>query len=201
MGLMHATVDETEPVGPMTWEQFLAFEQRAAIKHEYVNGWAYPHADWATGLAGASTRHNRIASNVLGELYSLSRNSGTGCHPLGADERVWVEELAKGYYSDGLLVCDPEGEHDLYVDRPCLIIEVTSPHTARTDRGEKLDAYRRLASLQAYWIISQNERRVTLWQRTASGWEERTVSQGSVAVPCLSDAAIGFDVIYAGTDR
>jgi Uma2 family endonuclease len=201
MSTTHATVDETEPIGPMTWEEFLTFEQRATVKHEYVNGWAYPHGDWATGLAGASTRHNRIASNVLGELYSLSRNSGTGCYPLGADERIWVEELSKGYYSDGLLVCDSEGEHELYVDRPCLIVEVTSRNTARNDRGEKLDAYRRLASLQAYWIISQSERRVTVWQRTVSGWEERTLTNGSVAVPCLPDAAIGLDVIYDGTGR
>ena len=109
--------------------------------------------------------------------------------------------MSKGYYSDGLLVCDPEGERELYVDRPCLIVEVTSRNTARNDRGEKLDAYRRLASLQAYWIISQSERRVTVWKRTASGWEERTLTNGSVAVPCLPDAAIGLDVIYDGTGR
>ncbi len=194
---MRAPVDETEPVGPMTWDEFLAFEQKAAVKHEYVNGWAYPHGDWATGLAGASTRHNRIASNVLGELYSLSRNSQTTCHPLGADERIWVEELGKGYYSDGLLICDPKGEHELYVDRPCLIVEVTSRNTARNDRGEKLDAYRRPASLEAYWIISQSERRVTVWQRTVSGWHEETVINGSVVVPCMSNAVIQLDAIYA----
>ena len=139
----------------------------------------------------------RIASNVLGELYSLSRNSRTRCHPLGADERIWVEELSKGYHSDGLLICDPEGEHELYVDRPCLIVEVTSRNTARNDRGEKLDAYRRLASLEAYWIISQSERRVTVWQRTVGGWQEHTVTGQSVAVPCLPDAVIALDAIYA----
>lgn len=194
---MHAPVDETEPVGPMTWDEFLAFEQQATVKHEYVNGWAYPHGDWATGLAGASTRHNRIASNVLGELYSLCRDSRSTCHPLGADERIWVEELSKGYYSDGLLICDPEGEHELYVDRPCLIVEVTSRNTARNDRGEKLDAYRRLASLEAYWMISQSERRVTVWQRTVNGWHENTVTSGSVVVPCLANAVIELDAIYA----
>ena len=196
---VRAPADETEPIGPITWDEFLEFEQQATVKHEYVNGWAYPHGDWATGLAGATTRHNRIAANVLGELYSLARNSQTECHPLGADERIWVEELSKGYYSDGLLICDAEGEHELYVDRPCLIVEVTSRNTARNDRGEKLDAYRRLASLEAYWIISQSERRVTVWQRIGVSWQEHTVTGGSVAVPCLTNAAIALDAIYANS--
>ena len=46
-------------------------------------------------------------------------------------------------------------------------------------------------------MISQSERRVTVWQRTVSGWHENTVTSGSVVVPCLVNAVIELDAIYA----
>jgi Uma2 family endonuclease len=63
-----------EPTGPMTFEEFLELEQQSEFKHEFVDGYAYPHGDWATGPAGAGTRHNPIAT----ELIRLLGNAAAG---------------------------------------------------------------------------------------------------------------------------
>ena len=186
---------ELEPVGPMTWQEFLAFEELATIKHEFVRGYAYPHGDWATDLAGASTRHNRIASNLQGELYALAKASPLSCDVFGSDERLYVADLERGYYADALLVCEARVDPQ-FVDRPCLVIEVTSRGTARNDREEKLDAYRRLESLRAYWIVAPDERRVTRWWRGIDGWSEQIITEGEISVPSV-DGTLALAAIYA----
>ena len=51
---------------------------------------------------------------------------------------------------------------------PCAAVEVTSPSTARIDRGEKVDAYRRIPTLRAYLIIDHRRRRVERHWRATS---------------------------------
>jgi Uma2 family endonuclease len=79
-----------------------------------------------------------------------------------------------------------------------VVVEVTSPSTARIDRGEKLDAYRSIATLQAYLIIDHRRRRVERHWRDALGSEwrrEEIVGEGRLRVPCL-DVELTLDEIY-----
>jgi Uma2 family endonuclease len=186
-----------EPVGPMTFEQFIRFERAADFKHEFADGYAYPHADWVTGLAGAGRRHN----DIVYELIRLIGNAAAGrldWRVYGSDQQLYVAELDKAYYPDVQLVCDPTDQNEDYSQRPCLLIEVTSHNTARIDRGEKLQAYRRLPTLQAYWIVSQTERRISRWWRSPDqhAWLLDELTAGDIPLPCLA-TALTVDAIYA----
>jgi Uma2 family endonuclease len=191
------TLAADEPIGPMTFDEFLAFEQQAEFKHEFVDGYAYPHGDWATGLAGAGTRHNRIASQLI-RLLGNAAEGRPACFVYGADQMLYIGDLGKGYYPDIQLVCDAGDQHPDYSTRPCLIVEVLSRNTARIDRGEKLKAYQGIQSLQAYWIVSQQAQRVTRWWRSTDlgTWREDEVTAGELPIPCLG-IGLQLEAVYA----
>ncbi|MGQ0674034.1 MAG: Uma2 family endonuclease, partial [Hyphomicrobium sp.] len=49
---------------------------------------------------------------------------------------------------------------------PCiLLVEVLSPTTERTDRTEKLEAYRRISFLQEYVIAEQDVAQIEVYRR------------------------------------
>jgi Uma2 family endonuclease len=85
------------------------------------------------------------------------------------------------------------------VTDPCLVVEVTSPSTARADRTDKLDAYRGIASLQAYLVVEQAWRRVVRHWRAATGaWQrEELHGDGTIPLPC-PEATLTLDQIYEG---
>ena len=172
----------------MTVEEYFRFEEGSPIKHEYVAGEVY-------AMSGATVRHNRIVGNVFVRL-SVAARPGP-CDVFSNDMRV--EVAADRYYRpDVAVVCTPVAESDIVARNPCVVVEVTSPSTARIDRGEKLDAYRSISTLQAYLIIDHRRRRVERHSRDAHSGEwqrEEIVGEGGVRVPCL-DADLALDEIY-----
>lgn len=73
------------------------------------------------------------------------------------------------YYPDVFVACDPPGD-PYFRTEPCLVVEVLSPSTERTDRREKLNAYRDCPTVQEYALVSQDSVRVELHRRAADGW-------------------------------
>jgi Uma2 family endonuclease len=120
----------------MTVEEYLAFEEASDVKHEYVDGRVY-------GMSGAHSRHGRIIANVAAHLWTAAR--GGPCRTYTNDLKVRASQTHI-YYPDVLSVCTPRDDDGLIVDDPCLLLEVTSPSTSRTDHSEKLDAYRQIES-------------------------------------------------------
>ena len=172
----------------MTVEEYFRFEESSEIKHEYVAGEVY-------AMSGATVRHNRLAGNIFGRLFPVARRGP--CDVFMAEMRVEVAR-DRYYYPDVAIVCTPVAESDIVARSPCVVVEVTSPSTARIDRGEKLDAYRSISSLQAYLILDHRRRRVERHWRGALGSEwrrEETVGEGRVRVPCL-DVELTLDEIY-----
>jgi Uma2 family endonuclease len=172
----------------MTVEEYFRFEESSPIKHEYVAGEVY-------AMSGATVRHNRIAGNVFVRL-SLAARAGP-CDVFINDMRLEVAG-DRYYYPDVTIVCTPVAESDIVARNPCVVIEVTSPTTARIDRGEKLDAYRSISTLQAYLIVDHRRRRVERHWRNALGseWQrEEIVGEGQARVPCL-DVELTLDEIY-----
>src|SRR5215472_9468794 len=153
---MAADSPDWQQTRPMTFEEFLAFEEASPTKHELVAGYVF---DWnggeIRGLAGATRRHNGIAGNIFARLWNARRG---GCQVYGSDMRLRVRDTAS-YYPDVQVVCDPTDTNEQFTSRPCLIVEVLSPSTASVDRREKLLEYQSLDSLRAYLIVWTNERR------------------------------------------
>ena len=113
---------------------YLAGEQRANIRHEYVDGKVY-------AMAGTSLRHNDIAMNIAFALRLAAR--GTPCRVNVSDVKVCAEKPKAYYYPDVMLGCDRDESSKHYLEKPCVIVEITSPSTEWKDRHQKTVAYQK----------------------------------------------------------
>ena len=146
-------------------------------------------------MSGVTARHNLIAGTIINFLLGAERSPR---RVFMSDTRVEVAS-DRYYYPDVVVVCTPIAELDVVARGPCVVVEVTSPSTARIDRGEKLDAYRGIPALRAYLIVDHRRRRVERnWRESASGdWMCEEIvgeSQTSIPVPCL-DTSLTLDRI------
>ncbi len=153
-------------------DEYLAGEQQATVRHEYVSGDVY-------AMAGAGEQHNRIAGNVFFQLRAKAR--GGSCGVFMSDMKLRIEQGVCFYYPDVMLTCDMDDTHSHFKDNPCLIAEVSSPSTESIDRREKLLAYKKIASLKCYLIIAANRQYVDYYQRNkAQEWKAATLAINEV---------------------
>lgn len=147
--------------------EYLEAEMDSPVRHEYVDGQIF-------AMAGASDRHNRLSINLT---TKLDDKLGDGpCEVFMSDMKVWVSESVF-YYPDVVVACDGPGADEYYRKQPRLIIEVSSPSTERTDRSEKLAAYKQVKSLKEYVIVSQDKVRIEVCRRARGdrwNWEVLT---------------------------
>ena len=180
---------EASPLRTMTVEEYFRFEEESPVKHEYVAGEVY-------AMSGATARHNMIAGSIFTRLFTAAAESP--CRVFMSDMRLEAAN-DKYYYPDVAVVCTPVEDLDVVAREPCVVVEVTSPSTARIDRGEKLDAYRAIPSLRAYLIIDHRRRRVERhWRDTSGEWAQAEIVGDDVSlipVPCL-DIDLTLDAIY-----
>lgn len=175
----------------MSLAEFLRFENEHPERHEYVAGEVF-------AMSGGTLRHGQIAQNISFTL--MTRTRGGPCQVHTHDIKVQVGD-DRIYYPDVLILCARLPGDTLVVREPCAIVEVTSPSTVRTDHGEKLEAYRRLASLREYLIVDQRRRRVDRhWRDDVGAWQfEQYLVDGTVPVACL-ETSLTLDEIYEGVD-
>jgi Uma2 family endonuclease len=173
----------------MTLDEYLAFEERSVIKHEYVAGEAY-------AMSGVTTRHNLITLNIAVHLRAVAR--ARGCQVFATDVKLKVADRV--YYPDVMLACGRAAAVALIVEAPSLVVEVTSPSTRATDRREKLEAYRRIPELHAYLIVDQRRRHVIEYARDAAEWSRAEhVADDVITLPVL-DATLALDDVYEGVE-
>lgn len=170
-------------------EAYLELEAKSSVKHEYVGGEIF-------ALAGGTKIHNQLALSLVVKLWDKA--SAKGCSVFSSDVKLRVSDDIF-YYPDVMVVCEAN-EDALYATAPCLIVEVLSDSTEVTDRREKLLAYQRLASLQAYVLVSTQEKRVERYHRHEVGWiHEVAAPDGEVHFPC-PDLLLSVDEIYEGLE-
>ncbi|MBU2760673.1 Uma2 family endonuclease [Acidithiobacillus sulfurivorans] len=179
---------------PLSVKEYLEGEERADIRHEYVAGQVY-------AMAGAKLRHNQIAGNLYGLLWQKAR--GSHCQVLNSDMKVRVEAVDAFYYPDVALRCGaPLSGDTLYLEDPCLIVEVLSASTANVDRREKLQAYQTLPSLQEYVLVDSEKTVVEVFRRHPEGWWYELLNDPEsdrLRCQCV-DLALSVGDIYAGVD-
>jgi Uma2 family endonuclease len=147
-----------------TPEEYLAFERKSPIKHEYYDGEMF-------AMAGASREHNLITGNLHAEIRAQLR--GRPCEVYMSDIRVLVSPTGLYTYPDVVAVCGERQFEDSEVDtllNPNLIVEVLSPSTEAYDRGKKFANYRRLESLREYVMVAQDEVHVERYIRQGDQW-------------------------------
>ena len=191
---MLAVKNTPENSGYITEQAYLEGEKTAEFRHEYVDGQIY-------AMAGTSRRHNRIALNIVRHL-PLQRQDGTPCDVYSSDVKVRASKRKSFYYPDVVLTCTPDNADAYYVEQPCLIVEVTSKSTEWKDFTEKLIAYQKLASLQVYLIVAQDQPQVTMFYRDAEGaWDVARFDslEQTITLPC-PEATLTLADIYEGVD-
>lgn len=175
----------------MTLEEYLQFEEKATLRHEYINGALY-------GMSGASLVHNSITFQLATALSGRLR--GGSCKVFLNDVKLRLELGSDEifYYPDVMVACRPGEWGENFVRNPKLVAEVLSPSTQHIDRREKALNYQRAGAIEEYLVLSQTERRV-LVHRRAARWELETVCgpEGVIELRSLG-ISIPMEEIYGG---
>ena len=180
--------------GPISAEEYLHLEARSPVRNEYVSGEVF-------AMTSGTLRHNVIAGNLFAALRTHLRN--TPCRAFVNDVRLRIAKTNAYYYPDLLVSCGRDGQPmDLEsgeVDDVVLIVEVLSQSTEAIERREKLLAYRTLASLAEYALISQDQARIEIQRRRGDiGWEKIEYSGAETVEFTSLKLAIGMRDIYEG---
>ena len=175
----------------LTYAEYLAQELKSELKHEFFRGDV-----WA--MSGGSPEHGRLAMGAAALLTtSLQRRR---CVVFGSNLRIRIQETDRSTYPDLSVVCGKEqhaSDDPEAIINPVVIVEVLSPSTERSDRGEKFAHYQRLASLQEYVLIAQDSRRIEVFRRQGSSWLLTIFEAGASVTLTSIDATLSVDELYA----
>lgn len=185
-------VTQPAPYHRYTYLEYIALEEASNVKHEYFNGEIY-------AMAGGTPEHAALAMAIGSSLFV--QLSGGPCRVYTSDLRIRVSASGMAAHPDLSVVCgelerDPENKST--ATNPRLLVEVLSESTETYDRGEKLEQYKRIESLQAVLLVSQHSRRVELHERNGSTWQTRILGAGSKLTLPSIHAELDLDAIYAG---
>ncbi len=187
--------------GRMTVEECFELERRTGVRHDFVEGFAYPMDEEETGMVGASVNHLRICRNLNTALdLCLTPPCEVFCQALKLRIPEVPNEPGLGqavYYPDLMVCCDPTDDADYWRERPSLVVEVASPSTEAFDRREKKRTYARVSTLEAYLIVLQGRIRVDVYRPPSSFDVETLGPDDTVRIE-----SIGFEMpvqnIYDG---
>ena len=173
-------------------EEYLAWEETNFEKHEYIDG-------EVRCMAGANWRHNQIVMNT--GIAIGNQIADTNCTILNSDMRTKVSD-ARYVYPDMTVVCGEAQfarDNEMELVNPVLVIEVTSPSSIDIDRGEKMDFYLEVESIQAYLIIDQHRVCAELSTRAEAGWRTTSFEEMDDIVPLeVLDCKLPLRQVYRG---
>jgi Uma2 family endonuclease len=171
-----------------SYADYLAVSQGSEYRLEYFDG-------VIVAMAGGSDEHNAI----IGRIARLLGDRETGrCLYYPADQRFWIAARTRARYTDGSIICGAPDHpaHDAQATtNPTVVIEVLSPSSEGDDDGDKRSDYQSLVSLEAYVLISQDQRRVKVYRRAGREWSVATYRDGdSFELPTLAAPILVADV-------
>lgn len=174
-------------------EKYLADEERASVRSEYVDGQVF-------AMSGGTSRHALIISNLHAIIHMHVK--GSRCRTYAGNFKVKVEAANSFYYPDVMVSCDHIDDKTVFTAKPTLIVEVLSPSTAVIDRREKVIAYKQIESLAEYLIVHQRKMQVQLHRRNdRQGWDILEFGPGAelllTSIPA-GPLKIPIEAIYEG---
>ena len=175
-----------QPIKRYTPQEYYALERDAEFKSDYYDGEIF-------AMAGGTTRHSRIVSNILGELHGRLKG-GNRCAEFESNQRLKIRATGLRVYPDvsvyrGSLEYDEEDSWSETATNPTVLFEVLSPFTESYDRGFKSENYRHIPSLACYVLVSQDTPHVEVYERQKdASWllREQTGLDKSVTLPGIS---------------
>ena len=175
---------------PMTLAEFLAWEERQDMRHEF-DGLR------VIAMAGGTAAHAFIQRNLAAALHLRLR--GQPCQFVGSDLKFLTAE-GTVRYPDGMVVCSPVASKAKFVETPTIVFEVLSPSTTDIDRIVKACEYEATTSVRRYVMLEQDSAAAVVYARVGESWTHQILVAGaSLALPEL-----GFDVplaeLYEGVE-
>ena len=144
-----------------SFEAYVEFEKTSEIRHEFVHGKLIP-------MSGESKDANRIALNLNSLLESILEKMGYEIFL--HDVRTMIKKGTLYRYPDIVIAHESDNIDTHAITKPILIAEVISEGTANTDRGEKLQEYCNIPSLQYYLIIEQKQQLIEMYSKKDGQW-------------------------------
>ncbi len=193
-------MDIGKPQKRFSPQEYYALERKAEFKSEYFDGEIF-------AMAGGTTRHSRIKTRLVSQLFNRLKTAGGGCEPLDSDQRIVIKSTGLRTYPDASVFCGPieYDDEDLQKEtatNPTMLFEVLSDSTEAYDRGTKSKHYRTIPSLKAYALVSQNAPQIELFERSGDGaWKltEASGMEARLAVPSLG-IELSLAEIYDGVE-
>jgi Uma2 family endonuclease len=174
-----------------TYAEYLEIEANSEQRYEFVDGVIHVMAD-------STPEHSRLAAAVGSVLGSALASKGCAVYSCGL--RLRIDATNRSTYADIAVICGPERTSQLdpnAVINPTVIVEVLSPTTEASDRGEKWRHYQRIDSLREYVLVSQGEPYVEVFRRDGDEWVLRTATAGQMVELPSQGVRIAVDAIYA----
>ena len=173
---------------PMSVEDFLAWEERQALRYEF-DGVA------ALAMVGGTAAHSVIQSNIVASL--VMRLRGTPCQAHGSHMKIRVAERVR--YPDAFVVCTPVSPSATWISEPVVVFEILSPGSSHDDLVAKNAEYQATPSIRRYVVLEQTHAAALVFHRKAGDWVAEPLSgQGAV----LHMPELGIEIplaeIYAG---
>ncbi|MBW4639444.1 MAG: Uma2 family endonuclease [Gloeocapsa sp. UFS-A4-WI-NPMV-4B04] len=162
-------------------EEYLALEETANSKSEYIDGQIFP-------IPGESTNHNQIAGNLYAELNFAFKTQDY--EVFMGDVRLWIPQKRIYTYPDLMIVV---GELEYFGDRtdtitnPKIIVEVLSGSTKGYDQVGKFEAYHTIPTFEEYLIFDQTKIYIEQYSKTANKhWSLREYDAEHTAITLAS---------------
>lgn len=171
------------PEDHVTFEEYLALEERTELRHEFVAGRVIL-------MAGGTRAHDQAAfylAQRLNEAYDKR-----GCAVFPHNRKLVIDH--DSYYPDVFVHCGPP-QHDQYEIDAVVIVEVLSASSAFRDRRDKAAAYTRLPSLRAYLVVDPDQPKLEVYRREGEAWTWRVYGPGAVVT--VDELEVDVDQLYA----
>jgi Uma2 family endonuclease len=173
-----------------SFEEYLAVEEVARVRHEFLDGEIY-------AMAGGTPEHAALGAAATAMLGAALR--GGPCRVYSSDLRVRILQTGLATYPDVTVICgrsERDPQSPTHVVNPTLIVEVLSDGTEDYDRGEKLEHYKRVPSLGAVMLVDHRQRRIELWTRVAAGFVTQVYGPGqTLELQCIG-CSLAVDELY-----
>jgi Uma2 family endonuclease len=175
----------------MSYAEYLELEASSDQRYEFIDGVAY-------AMAGGTPDHARLIASMTVQIGIALADKP--CTVYSSDLRLRIDATARSTYADVVVVCGPAQRSQIdpnAVTNPTIIVEVLSPGTEASDRGEKWRHYQHLPSLREYVLVSQGEPYVEVFRRSGDEWVLRTAGAGEFIELPSQAIRISVDRVYA----
>jgi Uma2 family endonuclease len=180
----------------LSYPEYCAIETTSpySVRHEYHDGVIY-------AMAGGTEDHSKLQTAWM-QMASNALEDRLDCVVHSSDLRIYIEAETTAVFPDASIICGPFEQHAGSpvgtALNPAVLLEVTSG-SGEYDRETKAGWYRQIPTLREYWIVSHEERLVTVHQRDAAGWTVREYGAGESVRSETLGQTISVDRLYRRT--